>query len=134
MYVFASTEKACLKGNCYTKEIPSENELAVRNAFQKLTESINSNPMDLFSYKVKSQNPTKSLQKYFGWISTDSLVYVIVGKEYSAALLERVTTDRYVLFYNHTIGKFEISHDTPSEYESIESFWVNGVIPLEIAK
>jgi len=130
----AETESFCIVDSCFEKQIGTEREANVTEKYYLFVESIDDDPIRVVHNKIKSENPGRSIRKYFGWIEPSSLVYVIVGENYSAALLEKTETDRYALYYNHEVGKFEFSHETPKGFEVIERAWINGTEPPEITR
>ena len=129
-------EKACLADSCFEKAANSKQEENAKAAYMELVELIDSDPMKVFhiaeDFVGKSENPGRSVKKYFGWISGQSLTYVIVGRDYCAVLLTKTGTDRYALFFNNEIKKFEISYKIPQEFEAIDKLWINGSAHLRV--
>ncbi len=134
----AAIEKACLGDSCYEKVVNSMHEENAKAAFMKLLELIDSDPMKVFHLTEhlaeNSQNPERSIKKYYGWISVQSLTYVIVGRDYCAVLLTKTDTDRHALFFNHEMKKFEITYGVPGEFEAVDKLWINGTAKLKVDK
>lgn len=82
----------------------------------------------------RTESPARPIKKHFGWLSNADLYYVLVGKPYSAALIENGIHGRYVLYFNHKRGKFEFSFDTPQEYLVVDKLWVNSDVAPIVAR
>lgn len=130
-------EKACLADSCFTKEIQTEDEAKIRDKYQDLVASISGDTEHLIHYtddflRFYPENYSSAFKKHFKWIKNDSLEYIIVSESYSALLLIKSESERRVLYYNHQVGKFEVSFDSPEEYESVDKHWVNSTTELKI--
>lgn len=127
-----NTENFCLKEFCFEKKLNSQKESEVKQRYLELVSLINESPLNIVEFTGKlaknSQNPAQSMKKYFGWIKPESLHYIIIGENISAVLLKNSTSERFVLYYNHEIGKFEVSYETPSGYSAIDNLWVNSKV------
>lgn len=130
------TETACLGSTCFEKTPDNLKEKALTARYMALVERVNIDPTPhLYIGKelaANSKNPYQSFTRYFGWIKKDSLVYIIPGDAYSAVLLRKSVDDRYVLYFNHEVDRFELSYTTPVRYRVVDDLWVNGRTSLDI--
>lgn len=128
----ADTETFCLEAFCFEKKLNSQKEFEVKQRYLELVNLINESPLNIVQFTGElaqsSQNPAQSMKKYFGWIKPESLYYIIIGENSSAVLLKNANSERFVLYYNHGIEKFEVSYETPSGYSAIDNLWVNSKI------
>lgn len=126
------TEIFCLDEFCFEKKLNSQKESEVKQRYLELVNLINESPLNIVQFTGElaqnSQNPAQSMKKYFGWVKPESLHYIIVGEKNSAVLLKNSNSERFVLYYNHELGKFEVSYETPSGYSAIDNLWVNSKV------
>lgn len=132
------TKSLCFDGKCFNYSESTQIATDAKSVYESLSANIEGNlkPYVYFSQEMVEHSTSdlyKSFHKYFYWITKGSLSYIVEGDAYSAVLLNKSDSDRYALYFNNKIRKFEISHETPEEFEAIERLWINSAIkPQEL--